>query len=309
MPFSFFFRLGRFCLLGLFAAFAFSSCVSTRYYKQRVMFQLVKKHGNTIDTAKLRTAVNRVAKNYLIQPNDYVEVHVYTNNGERILDPNGELQFGTPAGAARTAGRAAAGGSGGGTSGAGIGAGSVASGSDFLVQADGSIMLPLVNRVHIAGLSLLQADSVLKISYTTFYKDAFVTTRVSNNRVFVLGAPGGKVIPLANDNMNLLEVLALAGGIDGASASGGSGLYRYGGQANTIRVIRGDLKNPQVQQIDLSTLDGMRRGNLQVEPNDIIYVQPVRRPFLEVLNDAAPALSAVTILLNVTVILYTVLRR
>ena len=50
-------------------------------------------------------------------------------------------------------------------------------------------------------------------------------TRVTNNRIILLGAQGGRIIPLENDNMNLLEVLALAGGVDGGQGQGGgSGL-------------------------------------------------------------------------------------
>ena len=266
------------------------------------MFRLTT-DGSKIDTTKLRIAVNRAARNYVIQPNDYIDVRVYTNKGERILDPNGELQFGQPSGVAPSLSRGSVAGtsssSGGGARAGGGGGGASSSGTAFLVQADGTVVLPLVDRVRVSGLSLLQADSVLRRTYNTYYKDAFVMTRVTNNRVFVLGSPGGKVIPLENDNMNLIEVLSLAGGIDGAS--GGGGLYRYGGRADNIRIIRGNLKHPQVQEIDLTTIEGMRRGNLQMEPNDIIYVDPVRRPVLEALTDAAPAiqlLSLVAILFN-----------
>ena len=292
MPTSVVARLVRLCCFCLLGAALFSSCVSARYYRQRIMFQITDEKGNRIDTAKLRVAVNRAAKNYLIQPNDYLEVHVYTNKGERILDPNGELQFGS-----------AAGGKVSGTSGTGSGS----NGSDFLVQADGTLVLPLVNRVKVVGLSLLQADSILRKSYNEYYKDPFVTTRISNNRVVVLGAPGGHVVPLNNDNMNLLEVLALVGGPDGSG--GGGGLYRYGGRISNIRIIRGDLKNPQVQQIDLATLDGMRRANLQVEPNDIIYIEPVRRPLLEILYDASPVFGAATLLLTTSLLLISYVRR
>jgi polysaccharide export outer membrane protein len=123
--------------------------------------------------------------------------------------------------------------------------------------------------------------------------------------VFVLGAPGGQVISLANDNMNLLEVLALAGGLDGPNTGGSGGsLYRFGGKASNVRIIRGDLKNPRVQQIDLTTLDGMRRANLQMEPNDIVYVEPVRRPVQETLTDAAPVISFVSLILTSTLVIY-----
>ena len=126
--------------------------------------------------------------------------------------------------------------------------------------------------------------------YEEFYKGVFVVTRVTNSRVVVLGSVGGRIVPLVNDNMNLIEVLAAAGGIDG-NGGGGTSLYRSGGKASNIRIIRGDLKNPQVEQIDLTTINGMRRANLQVEPNDIIYIEPVRRPFSDALIDASPVIS------------------
>ena len=314
MPHRILHRLGPLWLLAL-PALLFSSCASTRYYNQRTMFRLTDRQGRLLDSTKMRIALNRTERNYRIQPNDFLEVRVYTNKGERILDPNGELQFGQPGGAST---RGSSGGqsggssqSGGGQRNTGRGAGSTTGGAEFLVQADGTVKLPMVNRVKITGLSLLQADSVLKTRYDEYYKDAFVMTRVTNNRVFVLGAPGGRVISLENDNMNLIEVLALAGGVDGGGGGGGgtSSLYRYGGKANNIRIIRGDLKNPRVQQIDLTTLDGMRRANLQMEPNDIIYVEPVRRPVQEALIDVAPIISFASLVITTTFFFISLAKR
>lgn len=252
-----------------------------------------------IDTAKLRRAVNRTDRNYRIRANDILNVQVYTNKGERLIDPNGELQFGSPSVGSTTSTPTA----GSGQRNVGQGAGSIPGSTQFVVQADGTARLPLVDRVKVQGLTLIQADSVLQLRYNTFYKETFVKTAVTNNRVIILGSPGGQVISLINDNMNLLEVLALAGGADG-SGSGG----RYGGRINNIRIIRGDLKNPQVQFIDLSTLEGMRRGNLQVEPNDIIYIQPIRRPLIEAITDASPVLSLFTLLLTTTGFIYSITR-
>ena len=287
-----------------------SSCASQRYYNLRTMFRLSTTPGGQIDSSKLRIAVNRTERNYRIQTNDFLQVRVYTNKGERILDPNGELQFGQPGGLGGSQGSPAVPQTGASQRGGGAtqrnggqAGGTQSSGDDFLVQADGTVVLPLLNRIRLTGLSLLQADSVLQLRYREYYKEPFVTTRVTNNRVFVLGAPGGLVIPLMNDNMNLIEVLALAGGLDGGGGGGsavGGGFYRYGGKANTIRIIRGDLKNPRVQQVDLTTLDGMRRANLQMEPNDIIYVEPVHRPVQEALVDAAPIISLSSLLLTTT---------
>jgi polysaccharide export outer membrane protein len=282
----------------------FSSCASNRYYNQRILFRLTDENGNRIDTAKLRVAVNRTDRNYRIQPNDFLDMRIYTNKGERIIDPNGELGAGAPAGqlpslsprTSATAGRATT---------SRTGSNASASGLEILVQADGTAALPVVGQVHVGGLTLHQADSALQVLYSPYYREPFIQTRVTNNRVIVLGA-AGQVIPLANDNMNLLEVLALAGGIDGGG-NNGSGVYRYGGKTSNIRIIRGDLKNPQVEQINLSTIEGMRRANLQMEPNDIVYIEPVRRRFLEGLTDAGPVFSVAATLLGTVSVIFSLI--
>lgn len=268
------------------------------------MFQLTKGADGVVDTAKLRRAVNRTARNYTIHPNDLLNVQVYTNKGEKLIDPNGYLQFGLTGGTggAPTAAPAASSGIGG----RGGSSATVPGSTQFVVQADGTVRLPLVDRVALQGLSLIQADSVLRIRYSEYYKEPFIKTAVTNNRVIILGAPGGLVVNLANDNMNLLEVLALAGGPDGGASGGSTGIARNGGRIDNIRVIRGDLKNPQVQFINLNTIEGMRKGNLQVEPNDIIYIQPVRRPLLDNLADATPVLSVASTLLSAVSIVFTV---
>jgi protein involved in polysaccharide export with SLBB domain len=283
----------RHWLLGLLLLVLLSSCATSRYYDQRLLFRLTDEKGNRLDTAKLRVAVNRTDRNYRIQPNDFLDVRVYTNKGERIIDPNGELQFGSPAGPSPSLTPRGSGATGGRATASRTGGNS--SGLELLVQADGTVDMPIVGRVQLSKLSLRQADSTLQVLYSSYYREPFVQTRVTNNRVIILGASGGLVLPLANDNMNLIEVLALAGGIDGGG-NGSASVYRYGGKTSNIRIIRGDLKNPQIEQIDLSTISGMRRANLQMEPNDIIYIEPVRRRFLEGLTDAGPVLSATGIL-------------
>jgi hypothetical protein len=58
------------------------------------MFQLTKGADGVVDTARLRRAVNRTARNYTVHPNDLLNIQVFTNKGEKLIDPNGELRFG-----------------------------------------------------------------------------------------------------------------------------------------------------------------------------------------------------------------------
>ena len=266
-------------------ALSFFSC---RSYNQNIMF----KSTGSVNLDKLKQSLVNVERNYIIQPNDYLDVRVYTNKGERIFDPNGELPFGAPGGGisrstSQRAGRNA-------------GAQNNQSGSQFLVQYDGRIKLPMVDYVKVTGLTLLQADSLLQTLYATYYVDPFVTTQVTNNRVFVLGAPGGKVIQMENDNMNLLEVIALAGG-----AGGGTGQSAYG-RPDKVKIIRDYMDHdPIVQVVDLTTIEGLKQANLQIEPNDVIYIEPNQRIFFEIFRDVAPIVS--TVLGTATTIITSIL--
>jgi polysaccharide export outer membrane protein len=273
-----FFRPGFRSVLFLSFAF-FCSC---RTYNQSILF----KTDGEIIADQLAFSKAAAEKNYVIKPNDYLDVRVYTNKGERILDPNGEF--------ARSLGIV------GGTQGAPASRASQRGGQaggqqgqlaqpQFLVEHDGYVKLPMVDKVKLSGYTLSEADSILQLEYAKFYVDSYVITQVTNNRVFVLGAiggasgaSGGTVVPLQNDNMNLIEVLAQVGGIPQT------------GKAYNIRLIRGELSNPAVQLIDLTTIEGMRKASLQVEPNDIVYVEPVRRVFLEAFRDISPIIGTLS---------------
>jgi polysaccharide biosynthesis/export protein len=103
----------------------------------------------------------------------------------------------------------------------------------------------------------------------------------------VLGAPGGMVIPLVNEGVRLVEVLALAKGIE------------KNGKAHNIRVLRGD----QVFVADLSTFEGYQQNNMVVESGDIIYVEPVRKPFSEGVQEYGPTLSLIATLVTLVIVI------
>jgi len=168
---------------------------------------------------------------------------------------------------------------------------------DYLVQEDGFVKLPIIEPVKLGGLTLKEAEEVLEEEYSKFYKDVFTLIRYNNKRVFVLGGPGGQVIPLLNENTNLLEVLSLAGGMVKDS------------KATNIRLLRGDLNNPEVFVIDLSTVEGMQMSLIPVEPDDVIYVEPVVRAVSESVRDLTPVLSLITSTLVLIILVVDIVNR
>lgn len=211
----------------------------------------------------------RVEENYTIQPNDWLEVEVFTNSGERLVDPDFQLvkELGLNQNQLQRLS------------------------PQYLVQADGSVRLPMIGQVELIGLTLDQANLLLQEAYNEFYKDSYVLISFVNKRVVVLGAVGGQVIPLPNQQTSVLEVLALAGGITAK------------GKAHNIRLIRGDLDNPQVEVMDLSTVQGLQKATTQVRPGDIIYVEPIRRVLPETVRDIGPVVGVLSNIITLIVVI------
>jgi polysaccharide export outer membrane protein len=103
----------------------------------------------------------------------------------------------------------------------------------------------------------------------------------------------GTVVTLKNENTTLIEALALAGGITET------------GKAYKIKLIRGDSRNPQVQLIDLSTIEGMKQSNMLLQANDIIYVEPVPRISNAILSQITPIVGILTSMLLIYNIVVT----
>lgn len=154
----------------------------------------------------------------------------------------------------------------------------------YLVRHDGMAELPVIGEVLIAGHTIPQAEAYLKELYSKFFIDPFVIVKVSNRRVIVFNgsSSGASVVPLENEGMTLIEVLAKAGGITS------------GGKAFRVKIIRGDLNNPQIDLVDLSTVEGMQKATLVVQANDIIYVDPRTRISSGILGEISPILGLIT---------------
>ncbi|MEM9024555.1 MAG: polysaccharide biosynthesis/export family protein [Bacteroidota bacterium] len=135
---------------------------------------------------------------------------------------------------------------------------------EYLVELDGRVKLPIIGRVHLDSMTIQEAETMLEQQYATFYNEPFVTLKVINKRVTVFPGRGGtaQVVPLPNNNINVIEAIALAGGISS------------NGKAHKVKLVRGELNDPLVFNLDLSTMEGVKAANLTVQPGDIIYVNP-----------------------------------
>jgi polysaccharide biosynthesis/export protein len=239
---------------------------SCRVYKSNIMFRT--EYDYIVDSIR-KANLTAPDKNFVIAENDYITIKVYTNKGERIIDPDYELMKTAPLNNMQV------------------------QDVRYLIRQNGKVYLPMVGDIKLAGYTIREADSILNVEYNKFYYDAFVQTRIVNKRIVVLGALGGKVIPLENDNITVVEAIAMYGGVSTDS------------RAQNIRLIRGDLKKPDVSIIDLSTIEGLKKATTNVEPNDIIYIEPVKRILPQTLQDVYPIVSVISSVLTLLVLFVT----
>lgn len=238
-------------------------CFSCKSYYQFRMFET----DASILVDSIETARNKSTSEYLIAINDVITVDIYTNKGEKLVDPNNVL-----------------------TDGASVQK-ETPEPVKYTIYSDGCAHLPMVGNVALKGFTVFQADSILSEKFSAYYTDPYVKTKLLSKRVIVFGPEGGKVIPLEYQDMNLIEVIALYGGI------------KLDGKANNIRVLRGDLKNPDVQLVNLNTIEGLKIAYTDMEPGDIVYIEPKRKVFKETLMDVYPLIAITTSLVTLYLII------
>ncbi|MBA3900963.1 MAG: polysaccharide biosynthesis/export family protein [Bacteroidetes bacterium] len=199
---------------------------------------------------------------YRISPNDIVEFRIFTNDGFKLIDLTSMIDFSAQGSASNRA----------------------LMPQQYMVEHDGMIKLPIVGRINVKGLTIREVERHLEEQYSASYIKPFVLINVINRRVIVFPGQHGsaKVVPLVNNNTTLIEALALAGGISDV------------GKAHKIKLIRGELNNPEVFLIDLSTIEGIRQADLVLQANDIIYVEPRLRITRGVIAEITPIVSLIS---------------
>lgn len=167
-------------------------------------------------------------------------------------------------------------------------------GMRYLIDRDGTVKLPVIGRVKVEGLTIREAETMLEKLYAQYYNEPYIILNVLNNRVIVSPGAGGtaQVITLTNNNTTLLEALSMVGGVDER------------GNSSKIKLIRlnDQTKEREVFRIDLSTIDGIAKVDMIVQPNDIIYVEPLPLLAREFVQEITPVIT----LISTTVLLIAI---
>ncbi len=159
----------------------------------------------------------------------------------------------------------------------------------FEIDTDGSINLPMLGKIHVAGISISQAEQVVQKKADEFVNDAIVKVKLLNFKITVTGEvrnPG--VYYNYNNSITVIEALAMA-----------NGNTDYASIKNVMVVRPGTVENNSYF-LDLSSKNIFMSEAFYLQPNDYVVVQPDRYKNFQ-LNSQAYSLffSSLSVLLAV----------
>jgi polysaccharide export outer membrane protein len=133
----------------------------------------------------------------------------------------------------------------------------------FSVSKEGHIVLPVLGKLSVAGISLLEAYELIQDQANEYLIDATVVVRLLNYKVTVLGEvnrPG--VYFNYNNQLTALEAIGRAGDVTEF------------GDKEQILVIRPTDDGTKTFEINLTDKSVLTQPGFYLMPNDVLYVKP-----------------------------------
>ncbi|WP_165020962.1 MULTISPECIES: polysaccharide biosynthesis/export family protein [unclassified Dysgonomonas] len=136
------------------------------------------------------------------------------------------------------------------------------------VYADGNITFPYIGKVHMEGLTILEARNVISAKLDEFAEGTSADVNLSNRYFSVLGEAGARRITMNTTQMTIYQALALSGTIS-----------PYGDRTK-VSILRQANGSSILKTFDLRSEDIVNTDFYYIQPNDVIYIPQGKRKFL-----------------------------
>jgi len=133
----------------------------------------------------------------------------------------------------------------------------------YTVDINGDITLPMLGKVHVAGLTRVEAIEKVRTELSQYIKDPGVNMNFNNFRVSVLGEvakPGSFILP--TERVTVLEALGMAGDLT------------IRGVRQNVLLIREVEGQKTMHRLDLTKQSTLNSPYYYLAQNDVIYVEP-----------------------------------
>lgn len=160
----------------------------------------------------------------------------------------------------------------------------------YLVDQYGDIELPVLGKIHAAGLTRLQLQEKVQnlLIAGGYISDPYVMVRFRDFKVFFLGSNGGKAITIPNERCTFLEALALSGDLN---------VYTNRHKIAVMREVDGRIVT---RYLDPRSSKVFRDPFFMLQQNDFIITQNTSyRNFMESYNLWTPIVSTFSTMVSI----------
>ena len=171
----------------------------------------------------------------------------------------------------------------------------------FTVDLHGNIRIPSMGSINVLGYSTEEIEKLIekKLLEDQFKETAniFVTVKLSGLRYTANGevnSPGTKT--LFQERVNIFEAIANVGEIP------------VTGDKKDVLIIRQYPQGQKIHHLDLTDVNVMQSPYYYIQPNDIIYVKPLKQKSLGTGKTAVETLGTIATVLSLvttTILLFT----
>ncbi|RJP72354.1 MAG: hypothetical protein C4532_06270 [Candidatus Abyssobacteria bacterium SURF_17] len=135
------------------------------------------------------------------------------------------------------------------------------------IRPDGKVSLPLIGDVLVEGLTPMEVREKLTEEFSKYVKNPSVSVIVvgfNSKKIFVIGEVFRQGAFPYTGPMTAFEAVEEAGSFTRRASLG------------RVILVRGDLKNPQVIDVNLKEVvrKGLKQKDLYLQSGDIVYVPP-----------------------------------
>ena len=144
--------------------------------------------------------------------------------------------------------------------------------NSYRVYSDGTIDLPFLEPVHVAGLTVEEAQEAIRDAFREIIPDADVKVALYNKYFSVVGDIHSGRYYIYKEKLNIFQALAMTGDLMNS------------GDRKHVRIIRprDGGEEPEVLEFDIRTNTIIDSKYYYVYPNDVIYVARTKDSFYKV---------------------------
>lgn len=144
--------------------------------------------------------------------------------------------------------------------------------NSYRVYSDGTVDLPFLEPVHVAGLTEQEAQDTLRAAFQEIIPDADVKVALYNKYFSVVGDARAGRYYIYKEKMNIFQALAMTGDVMNS------------GDRRHIRIIRprDGGQEPEILEFDMRTNTIIDSKYYYIYPNDVIYVARTKDSFVKV---------------------------